>query len=106
MNKEQLDYIERNIDNAEAIGALSFGWADNVRELVREMRKDQRVLSTIIDVLSVTVSTEKLNSENARQDVPALVAEVRRLRAALEYYADIKGNDGAIARIALKGGEG
>lgn len=73
---------------------------------------------------------------HARQDVPALVAEVRRLndqcatyserlnwqheqdtiayaeikiendrlRAALEYYADIKGNDGAIARIALKGG--
>lgn len=51
MNKEQLDYIESNIDNAEAIGALSFGWADTVRELVREMRKDKRVLLTMAEVL-------------------------------------------------------
>ena len=79
MNKEQLDYIESNIDNAESIGALSFGWADNVRELVREMRKDQRVLSTIANVLSVTKIPNDLQAENAR-----LRAEVERLKHEIE----------------------
>lgn len=79
MNKEQLDYIESNIDNAESIGALSFGWADNVRELVREMRKDKRVLSTIADVLSVTKSLKDLQAENACSR-----AEVERLKHEIE----------------------
>lgn len=81
MNKEQLDYIENNIDHAESIGALSFGWADNVRELVKEMRKDKRVLLTIAEVLSVTESQKLLNSEIEQlQDQVLHLKQVNRLQ--------------------------
>ena len=41
---------------------------------------------------------------HARQDIPALLAEVERLKAALLYYATSIDDGGAIARNALKGG--
>lgn len=41
---------------------------------------------------------------HSRQDIPALLDEVERLKAALLYYATSIDDGGAIARNALKGG--
>lgn len=116
MNEQELQAIKERMNSAD-----SGFWIAEHSEWPGNSNLQYWVNSTELDGDGLCACVDIKDAEfiaHARQDVPKLVAEVERLRKALEYYADEKHyepynfncygcdvteDDGMIARLALEG---